>query len=121
MVEQMKPLVWGEDNKKDKTDSDVLINNGLTSADVLTTLDDYYKDCLSQMKTAGTGNQQFVNVVDEVMWIVIEREYTEGNYETGYVEQALKDMGMEYFAIQLQVQSLGDGYYRLYHNIVTWN
>lgn len=121
VVEQMKPLVWGEDNKKDKTDSDVLINNGLTSADVLTTLDDYYKDCLSQMKTAGTGNQQFVNVVDEVMWIVIEREYTEGNYETGYVEQALKDMGMEYFAIQLQVQSLGDGYYRLYHNIVTWN
>ena len=55
------------------------------------------------------------------MWIVIEMEYTEGNYETGYVEQALKDMGMEYFAIQLQVQSLGDGYYRLYHNIVTWN
>ncbi|MCM1185829.1 MAG: hypothetical protein NC251_05975 [Lachnoclostridium sp.] len=119
--EQMKPLVWGEDNEKDKTDSDVLLKNGLTDADVLTTLEDYYKDCLSQMKAEGTGNRQFVNVVDEVMWVVIEREYTEGNYQTGYVEQALKDMGMEYFAIQLQVQSLGDGYYRLYHNILTWN
>lgn len=116
--EPTKPLVWGTgDNKKD---SDVLIKNGLTSADVLTTLDDYYKDCLAQTKKEGIGNQQFVNVVNEVMWIVIEREYTEGNYRTGYVEQALKDMGMEHFAIQLQVQNLGDGYYKLYHNIVTW-
>ncbi len=119
--EPMKPLVWGGNGEGDaKKEPEALRKNGLTSADVLTNITDYYKDCLAKMKQAGAGNQQFVNVVDEVMWIVIEREYTEGNYWAGYVDEALKALGKEGFAIQLQVETLGDGYYRLYHNIVSY-
>ena len=32
----------------------------------------------------------------------------------------LKNLGMEYFAIQLQLVDIGDGYYRVYHNVVTY-
>jgi hypothetical protein len=37
------------------------------------------------------------------------------------VKEALKKLGMDRFAIQIQAENLGDGYYRLYHNVVTWN
>ena len=32
----------------------------------------------------------------------------------------LKNLGMEYFAIQPQLVDIGDGYYRVYHNVVTY-
>ena len=49
-----------------------------------------------------------------------ERAYGTGAYEKGYVEEGLKKLGLENFAIQIQVRSLGGNYYRLYHNIYTW-
>ena len=43
-----------------------------------------------------------------------------GRFFSDTVEQALRDMGVNNFAIQLQVQDLGGGYYRLYHNVYTY-
>lgn len=89
-------------------------------ADALTDLNSYYEDCKKQLTTLGSGDQHFDNVVSKSLWNTIEQAYNTGAYEQGYVVDVLKNLGMEYFAIQLQLVDLGDGYYRVYHNVVTY-
>ena len=84
-------------------------------------MEEYYADCLAQMTALGSGQQQFTNVVPETLWASIERAYSDNSFRSQYVEEALNELGMQNFAIQLQAQRLGGGYYRLYHNISTWN
>jgi len=120
----VEPLTWeSEDSKKndEETVSEALKRAGIKQSDVIDTLEDYYKDCYAQLVELGSGDRQFTNVVTKVEWIVIEQEYASGRYEEGYVNEALKKLEMEHFAIQIEAENLGDGYYRLYHNIVTWN
>ncbi len=83
-------------------------------------MEEYYEDCRKLLTDAGTGDRQFVNVIPQSLWNAVERSYNSGDYWKGYVEQALRDMGADNFAIQLQVQDLGGGYYRLYHNVYTY-
>jgi hypothetical protein len=123
----MEPLTWHDSSVSsgdaaDKTEeSQALKKAGVKQSDVITTLDAYYNNCYTQLVNLGSGDRQFTNVVTYVEWIVIEQEYTSGRYEAGYVKEALKKLGMDRFAIQIQAENLGDGYYRLYHNVVTWN
>lgn len=120
----VEPLTWESENSKkndDKTVSEALKRAGIKQSEVIDTLDDYYKDCYDQLVGLGGGDRQFINVVTKVEWIVIEQEYASGRYEEGYVNEALKKLDMEHFAIQIEAENLGDGYYRLYHNVVTWN
>ncbi len=120
-----KPLEWYEPELGDKDDREAFLREleelGLKEEEILDTLEKYYADCLAQMKKAGTGQKQFTNVIPKELWQVIERVYSDGSYEKGYVDAALKELKMEHFAIQLQTQRLNGGkYYRLYHNISTW-
>lgn len=121
-----KPLEWIDPNFGDEDDTREaflreLEELGLKEEDILDNLDEYYADCLAQMKKAGTGQQQFTNVIPKALWQSIERVYSDGSYEKGYVDSALKELKMENFAIQLQTERLSGGkYYRLYHNISTW-
>lgn len=120
----VEPLTWESENSGkngDETVSEALKRAGVKQSDVIDTLEDYYKDCYAQLVALGSGDRQFTNVVTKVEWIVIEQEYTSGRYEEGYVNEALKELGMERFVIQIEAENLGDGYYRLYHNVVTWN
>lgn len=96
-----------------------LIKAGITEADVLDTLEEYYEDCEKRLKDAGTGDRQFSNVIPEELWDAIERAYSSGDYWKGYVNDALEELKAENFVIQLQAQRLGGGYCRLYHNVYT--
>ena len=89
-------------------------------ADALTDLSSYYEDCRKQLTGLGSGDQHFDNVVPKSLWSTSEQSYHTGAYEQGYVVDVLKNLGMEYFAIQLQLVDIGDGYYRVYHNVVTY-
>ena len=64
--------------------------------------------------------EYFQNVIPKSLWPSVEQAYSNGAYEKGYVTQALETLEMENFAIQLQVDDIGGGYYRIYHSIVTW-
>ncbi|MCM1569759.1 MAG: hypothetical protein NC081_09985 [Roseburia sp.] len=97
-----------------------LAEAGITDEEVLSTMEEYYDDCLRQMVALGSGDRQFTNVVPESQWAAVEQAYSGDAYMTGYVNEALKKLGVENFAIQLQGVRLGGGYYRLYHNIYTW-
>lgn len=122
-----EPLEWlggyrkdTQDNEAQKETKDSLELAGLTEEEVSGDMTAYYADCLEQMTAAGMGQQQFINVVPESLWSSVERSYTDNSYLKGYAEEAMKKLGAENFAIQLQAQRLDGGYYRLYHNILTW-
>lgn len=121
-----KPLTWEseEEEENEQTPEDKKQENldkaGITEDEVRSTLKEYYEDCLKQMVEAGAGMQQFTNVIPESLWKEIEQVYINEAYKEGYVKEALEKLGKENFAIQLQGQRLGGGYYRLYHNISTW-
>jgi hypothetical protein len=109
----MEPLTW-------QGNTTVSSGDAVTASGVIDTLSAYYNNCYTQLVNLGSGDRQFTNVVTPVEWIVIEQEYLTGRYEDGYVKEALKKLGMDRFAIQLQAEKLSDGNYKLYHNVVTW-
>ena len=89
-------------------------------SDAVTDLNSYYANCITRLSILGSGDQHFDNVVPKSLWSTIEQAYNTGAYEQGYVAEVLKKLGMENFAISLQLVDLGDGYYRVYHNVVTY-
>ena len=113
--EPVDPLQAAEDRKREN-----LEKAGVTEEQVRDTMQEYYEDCRKLLEDVGTGDRQFVNVIPQSLWGSVERAYNSGDYRKGYVDAALKDMGASGFAIQLQVQDLGGGYYRLYHNVYTY-
>ena len=123
-----KPLDWEEEKHffTDAPDSGMseeeknLEEAGIKAEDVLKTLEDYYKDCLSQLKEEGPGSVRFSNVVPESLWDTVENAYSVGDYKKGYLDEGIKAIGMDGAVIQLQVVKLGGGYYRIYHNIRTY-
>lgn len=114
-VEPVDPQQTAEEKRQES-----LEKAGVTEEQVRDTMEEYYEDCRKLLTDAGTGDRQFVNVIPQSLWNAVERSYNSGDYWKGYVEQALRDMGADNFAIQLQVQDLGGGYYRLYHNVYTY-
>ena len=120
-----QPLGWVSRGKGNgKNDEEAIKQANLDKAkiqeeDVLDTMDEYYADCAKQLKEAGVGDKHFSNVIPASLWSSVERAYSSGSYRSGYVDGVLKELKAEDFAIQLQVQDLGGGYYRLYHNIYT--
>lgn len=120
-----QPLAWFDRGKNDTKDEDNikqanLDKAGIREEDVLDTMDKYNEDCEKQLKAVGVGDKQFTNVIPSSLWNAIERAYSSGTYRSGYVDKALKELKVENFSIQLQVQDLGGGYYRLYHNVYTY-
>ena len=123
-----QPLRWEEEEKGTASEGSFVSGGdlydmtvaGLTDSMVQNTLKQYYANCLKQMTDRGTGQQAFSNVVPKYVLKQVEQAYGTGAYEKGYVEEGLKKLGVENFAIQIQVRDLGGNYYRLYHNISTW-
>ena len=113
-----KPLTW-EDTKDEMQKAREEL--GLTEDEVMDTLDKYYADCLKQMKKVGSGKQQFTTIIPKSLWPTIEEEYSDGGYKKGYVNESLKELKMEEFAIQLQTERINNYFYRLHHNVSTWN
>jgi len=119
-ADRTRPGLSPEEQAALKLKEENLKKAGITEDEVLDTMEKYYADCLECMKTVGVGEKQFTNVVPEALWPVIEKAYTNEDYWKGYVEAALKELKVENFAIQLQAERLGGGYYRLYHTIYTY-
>lgn len=129
-----QPLTWVPKKEETKTDNQNTDTNYVSGGDVYsleqaglsadttiqTSLKAYYENCLKQMVDRGGGQQSFSNVVPKYLLAEVEKAYGTGEYQTGYVNDGLKKLELENFAIQIQVQSLGGNYYRLYHNIYTW-
>lgn len=123
------PLRWpyGSNSAADPSDmtaeqqkKENLLAAGITADQVRENMKDYYADCKKLLVAAGTGDKTFNNVIPESLWSTVERAYSSGDYWKEYVEDALKELKVENFVIHLQVQRLGGGYYRIYHNVYTY-
>ena len=123
-----KPLRWQEreeqpeepEKSEEEKKKENLEKAGITEDEVMETLKEYYEDCKASLIKVGVGDKKFSNVVPESLWPSIERAYGEGGHRAGYVDDALKELKVENFVIQIQVQRLGGGYCRIYHNIYTY-
>lgn len=126
---ETKPLEWPlkpfdsqeayeEEQRRKKEEN--LEKAGITEEEVLENMTEYYADCLAQMEKVGEGLKTFTNVIPESLWATVEQAYSQKGYQKGYVDEGLKKLKKDNFAIQLQVEALGGGYYRLHHNISTW-
>lgn len=109
-----------EEQTAEEENDNALERAGITEDQVRDTMQEYYDDCGKQLKEAGAGDRQFTSVIPASLWNSVESAYNSGAYWNGYVENALKDMGVDNFLIQLQAEDLGGGYYRLYHNVYTY-
>lgn len=123
-----QPLEWEPKDEETENPGNFVSGNDLYNIDetglsvdmVQMSMDAYYANCLKQMVDRGSGQKAFSNVVPKYVLVEVEKAYGTGAYEKGYVDEALKKLGMDHFAIQIQVRDLGGNYYRLYHNINTW-
>lgn len=124
-----QPLEWEPKEEEEKRPGNFVSGNDLYDIDVTglsedmvqMSMEQYYANCLKQMVDRGSGQKAFSNVVPKYVLVEVEKAYGTGDYEDGYVKEALKKLEMDHFAIQIQVKDLGGNYYRLYHNINTWN
>ena len=122
-----QPLTWvsrypfeDSDELQESENQSNLDKAGINENEVLDTLEEYYDDCEAKLKGLGVGNKQFTNVVPASFWSTVESAYGSGAYRSGYVEDALRELKADNFYIQIQVQDLGGGYYRIYHNVMTY-
>lgn len=123
-----QPLEWEPEDEKGPRPGTFVSGNDLYDLDeaglsedmVQMSLEAYYANCLKQMVDRGSGQKAFSNAVPKYVLAEVEKAYGTGDYEEGYVNEALKKLEMDHFAIQIQVRELGGNYYRLYHNINTW-
>lgn len=125
----VEPLEWQSKSPPEDVDKGLTAEEqkkanlemaGITEDQVRETVDEYYEDCLKLLKEAGKGDKQFVNIVPAFLWNTLEQGYGRGDFWKGYANEALEALGAENFVIQIQVQRLGGGYYRLYHNVYTY-
>ena len=125
---EKKPKDETADPKNNSTSTDTktpeliaaLKELGYKETDADWTMDEYYADCKKKLVAAGAGDQHFQTIVPEALFAKIEAAYGKGDYKKGYVEEALKTLGMDHFSIMIQAERMGNGFYKLYHNVVSW-
>lgn len=93
---------------------------GLKESDVSWSMDEYYTKCKNDLISAGTGDKHYAVIIPESLFPSVEKAYSTDEYKTKYADEALQKLGMNKMSIQIQAQRLGNGYYKLYHNVYTW-
>ncbi len=124
----VEPLRWSDPPKveneggmtAEEKEKENLDKAGITKEEVRDTMDEYYADCKKLLLAAGSGDKKFNNVIPEYLWSTVEKAYISGDYMDAYGNEVLEEFGLMKMVIQLQVQRLGGGYYRIYHNVLTY-
>ena len=92
------------------------VSNASGSTDVITTLDDYYLDCLTQILNSNSNTVTFTNVVDnETLWKKIVKAYENGAYEEGYATRALVEKHLGSVTVDVTGTLQSDGTYQVSH------
>lgn len=114
------------DNKNDSNQAEIspediaLSELGLARDDVAWSIEDYYKTCLEKMVALASENQHFYVIIPENLYRNVESDYGLGVQEKEYLNEVMKKLGKTQYDMQLQVQRLGKGFYKIYHNVSLW-
>lgn len=92
------------------------VSNAAGSTDTISTLDDYYVDCLSHILDSNSNPVTFTNVVsDETLWKKIVKVYEKGDFEEGYAIRALVEKHMGSCTVDVTGTLQSDGTYKVTH------
>lgn len=124
----VEPLRWQDDPSVDNTggmtaeekEQANLDKANLTKDQVCYTMDAYYAECARKLRIVGVGDQEFYVNIPDYLWNSVEKAYTSGDHLKAYASEVMKELKVENCVIQLQVQRRGGGYYRVYHNVLTY-
>ncbi len=91
---------------------------GMTEEGVLTSLEEYYNDCYSQIITGGSGEFTFFNVVEgDELLKQCDTAYRTDAYIQGYMEAAVLAVGAKNWEIYFDVEALEGHRYLIVHNV----
>ena len=92
---------------------------GLSEDDMITTLDDYYKNCHDQIVERGVGTYDFDNIIaTETLVQEIYAKYSDKEYVDGYMNATLIEVGAASYEMNLMVEELEGKHFRLTHQLV---
>lgn len=92
------------------------VSNATGSTDMISTLDDYYVDCLSHILDSNSNTVTFTNVVsDDALWKKIVKAYENGDYEEGYATRALVEKHLGSCTVDVTGTLQSDGTYKVTH------
>jgi len=91
---------------------------GVSEADILSALSDYYEDCRRQVTANGLGSFTFSNVVDtKTLAEEIYRSYRQNTYRQGYMEDAMAEVGAVTCTMGLEFEPLQNDRYLVTHTV----
>ncbi len=92
------------------------VSNATGSTDLISTLDDYYIDCLSHILDSNSNTVTFTNVVEnEALWKKIVKAYDNGDYEEGYATRVLTEKHLGSCTVDVTGTLQSDGTYKVTH------
>lgn len=87
--------------------------------DVLTSLEDYYLDCLQKLLDSTQNTVTFRSVIEnETLWNKLVKAYENGDYEEGYANRALVEKHLGFCTINVTGTPQSDGTYVVEHTVV---
>ncbi|MGN1180725.1 MAG: transglutaminase domain-containing protein [Suilimivivens sp.] len=90
---------------------------GMTEDQVITDIQEYYKDCYEQILRNGTGRYTFYNVIENDLPDEWNRNYQNGNYRQAYMENAMTAIGASSCEMALEMEELQGGRYLIAHDV----
>lgn len=100
------------------TVSDSSASDNYTSADVLSDIDSYYADCLSQLESSDGNPVVFTNTIsDSSLLSDIKKAFDDNSYQNGFGSQILKDRNASGMYIQISAEQTDGGHYLLTHTV----
>ena len=92
---------------------------GISEDALIKDMDSYNADCLRQITEHGLGEYSFENVIaSEALVQEIYAKYSNKDYVSGYMDEALKEIGAQSYDMNLLVEELTDKRFRLTHKVV---
>ncbi len=92
---------------------------GIPEEDLITSIEDYYRNCHDQIVERGVGTYSFENVIaNEPLVQEIYAKYSNRDYVEGYMNDTLNEVGAASYEMNLLVEELTEKRFRLTHQIV---
>ncbi len=91
---------------------------GIPEEDLITSIEDYYRNCHDQIVEHGVGTYSFENVIaNEPLVQEIYAKYSNRDYVEGYMNETLNEVGAASYEMNLLVEELTEKRFRLTHQI----
>lgn len=95
-----------------------LADVGMTEADILYSLSDYYNDCYEKIIAMGQGYYEFSSVVEgESLSRELNQSYQTDAYRQGYMDSAMEAVSASLCEMDLRMEELEQGRYFVTHTV----